>query len=192
MDDIKTIEKDIKRKLSSFRYQHTLMVVEEAKKLARYYQLDEEKASVASLLHDIAKEFTEEENRLWIAKYHLPEELLKEEWCSIVHADIGAVVSKAYYGVDEDIANAIKYHTIGNVAMNQLAKVVFIADKIGRKEKNEIHLLTEKLSYQDLDKAILFWIERERERLESRGKILHPNTIKLLKFLLKNKNCDKI
>ncbi len=192
MYDIKVIEKDIKSKLSSFRYQHTLMVVEKAKKLARYYQLDEEKATVASLLHDIAKEFTEEEKKLWVEKYHLSDELLKEEWRNIAHADIGAVVSEVYYGVDKDIVNAIKYHTIGNVAMNHFAKVIFIADKIGREEKSDIHLLTERLAYQDLDKAILFWIESEKERLENKGKSLHPNTIKLLKFLLKSKKCDKI
>ena len=58
----------------------------------------------------------------------------KEEYKNIKHADIGAIIAKEEYNLDNDICNAIKYHTIGNKDMDMLAKIIFIADKIGRKK----------------------------------------------------------
>lgn len=186
MYDISKIKKDLKTNLSVFRYSHTIRVAEEAKNLAKHYGYDEEKAYVAALLHDIAKEFTEEENAKWIEKYQLPDELLKKEFKNIVHADIGAVIAKEYYQVDDDIYNAIKYHTIGNVSMDILAKIIFIADKIGREDLSFQMKQVKTLSYQDLNKAILLFIKNEKQRLESKGIKLHPNTLQLLNIINKN------
>ena len=66
-------------------------------------------------------------------KYQLPQGLKKEEFQNIVHADIGAELAREYYDIENDIYLAIQYHTIGNKDMSLLAKIIFIADKIGRK-----------------------------------------------------------
>lgn len=71
---IEEIEKEVKEKLSPFRYDHSLRVAEEAKKLAVHYHIDEQKAYVAGILHDIAKELPEEESKQWIETYHLSKE----------------------------------------------------------------------------------------------------------------------
>ena len=104
---IEEIEKEVKEKLSPFRYDHSLRVAEEAKKLAVHYHIDEQKAYVAGILHDIAKELPEEESKQWIETYHLSKELLKEENKNIKHADIGAVIAKERYHLDDDICHAI-------------------------------------------------------------------------------------
>jgi len=179
--DIKRIEEDVKRALSNFRYQHTMNVASEAKKLARYYKIDEQKAYVASLLHDMAKEFSEEENESWIENYHLPKELLKKEFKKIKHADIGAVVAREYYDIEEDIYDAIKYHTIGNKNMNLLAKIVFVADKVGRENLNAKMKEVKKVAYQNLDEAMRLIILIEKEKLKEKGFSLHSDTIELLK-----------
>lgn len=62
MQDIEIIKNDLKKTLTKFRYKHSLKVADEAKKLAKHYNYDEKKAYLAGLIHDIAKDLTEEEN----------------------------------------------------------------------------------------------------------------------------------
>lgn len=181
--NIKTIKKDLKELLTPKRYEHSLRVAEESKNLAKTYQYDEKKAYIAGLIHDIAKNFTEEESKVWIEKYKLPKELLEEKYKNIKHADIGAVVAKEKYHLEDDICKAIKYHTIGNKDMDALAKIVFLADKIARnnlpKELQEV----KELAYQNLNKALLCCLENEEIHLKSKGIKIHKDTKELLEKL---------
>lgn len=180
---IDSIKKDLKMNLSQYRYEHSILVAEEAKALAHTYQCNPEKAYIAGLVHDIAKEFTDAENQYWIEKYHLSRKWLSIEYAPIVHAEIGAVVIQEKYGLDLDICRAVRYHTIGHLPMSLFDKILFVADKIGRKNKNtEIQKISE-LAYQDLDAALLEIIVLEQKKLEKKGKTLHPETLKLLKSL---------
>ena len=106
--NLEKIEKEIKEKLSPYRYEHSIEVANTARKLAKHYHIDEDKAYLAGLLHDIAKELSEEENNYYINTYHLPKTLKDEKNKNIRHADIGAVIAKEKYQVTEDIYNAIK------------------------------------------------------------------------------------
>lgn len=186
MYPIKQIKKDLENNLSDFRYEHSLLVADEAKKLAHHYHLDEQKAYVAGLVHDIAKEFSDEENSKWIKKYDLPNELLLPEFRNIVHADIGAVVVKKWYSLDEDICHAVCYHTIGHVPMGKLDKVVFVADKIARKVSNPIIDEERELAYQDIDKALVLCLIDQKNRLENAGMKMHSISLKLLQSLIKD------
>lgn len=186
MYNIEKIKEDLKKNLSEFRYEHSLLVAKEAKKLAKHYGLDEEKAYVAGLVHDIAKEFSDEENVKYIQKYNLSRDLLKLEYKKIIHADIGAVVVKEKYGFDNQICNAILYHSIGNVKMDDFSKIIFVADKIARKYVDEDIKKASKLAYQNIDDALLFCLDKLKEVLETSGKKMHPNSIQLME-LIKNK-----
>lgn len=183
MYDIKKIDNDIKNSLSQFRYEHSIRVAEEAKKLAYHYNIDTEKAYVAGMVHDIAKEFTIEENEKWINKCNLSKELLNPELKNIIHADIGAVVVKEIYGFDEEICNSVKYHTIGNVSMSLFDKIIFVADMIGRKNISPKIEKIKQLAYKNIDMAVKLCIINQKEKLESRGETVHPEAVKLLKSL---------
>ena len=183
MCTIEQIKKDLKNNLSDFRYEHSVLVAKEAKKLARNYHLDEEKAYIAGLVHDIAKEFTYEENVKWVEKYHLSRELLLPKFKKIIHADIGAVVVKEWYSLDEEVCNAVRYHTIGHVPMSELDKIVFVADKIARKGSDPILEEEKRLAYQDIDKALLLCLTILKDKLESNGNEMHPSSFALLQSL---------
>ena len=47
MYNVNEIKESLKNTLSSFRYEHSLMVALEARKIAKHYGVDEEKAYVA-------------------------------------------------------------------------------------------------------------------------------------------------
>lgn len=185
--DIRKIKTKLKKDLSHFRYDHSIRVAKEAKRLAKHYHIDKKKAYLTGLIHDIAKELTEEENNYWIKKGNLSSDLQKEEYKNIKHADIGAIIAKEEYNLDDDICNAIKYHTIGNKDMDMLAKIIFIADKIGRKKIPEALKPVKKLAYQDIDEALLYCLEKQETKLKDKGIKLHKDTKELLKKLQNTK-----
>lgn len=182
---IDQINEDLKNSLSPKRYNHSIMVAKEAKSLAKHYHINEDKAYLAGLIHDVAKELTEEENIYWIEKGKLSKDLENKENLNIKHADIGAIIAKEKYNLDDDICNAIKYHTIGNKSMDLLAKIVYIADKIGREKIPEALKPVTELAYQDIDKALLYCLEKQKIRLKEKGIKMHDDTKELLKELQK-------
>ena len=189
LNKIEKIKEDLKSTLSDYRYEHSILVAQEAKKLANQYKVDEEKAYIAGLVHDIAKEFSDEENVLWIKKYELDNELLLLEYQKIIHADIGAVVVKEKYNLDEEISNAVLYHTIGSINMSLLDKIVYVSDKVARKTKSvELDKIRE-VAYEDIDEAIFLLLIKQKNKLENKNQQMHPNSVKLLQNLIKkNKN----
>lgn len=187
--NINEIDTYLKENLSKKRYEHSLLVAKEAKSLAKIYHVDEEKAYLAGLMHDIAKELSEEENNYWIKKGNLADDLKKENYKKIRHADIGAIIAKEKYNLDNDICNAIKYHTIGNKNMDTLAKIIYIADKIGRKEIPKELIPIKDLVKKDLNAALIYFIEKQNKNLISKNITPHKNTEELLQTLKKqNKN----
>lgn len=183
MEEFDWIKMDLKERLSIKRYVHSLRVAEEAKKLAHLYHVNEEQAYVAGLVHDVAKEFGEEENRFWIEKYHLSAELLNPEFHKILHAEVGAVVAFELYGVDEESMQAVRYHTVGSVNMTLLDKIIFVADKIESGKKYPGIEEERLLAYQDIDAALMLCLRNQKKKLESEGKVFHRDALALLQFL---------
>ena len=51
----------------------------------------------------------------------------KELW----HAPVGAIIARNEFGIaDEDILNAIRYHTTGRTNMSLLEKLLYVSDMI--------------------------------------------------------------
>ena len=71
VNDVNEIKIFLKKNMSEYRYDHSLMVAEEARMLANHYGLDENICYVAGLLHDVAKDFSEEKNNEYIKKYSI-------------------------------------------------------------------------------------------------------------------------
>lgn len=181
---IERIKKDLKESLSEYRYEHSLRVGEVSKELAHIYHVDEEKAYLAGIIHDIAKEFTKEQN----------EEIIKRNGCSldknstprINHAIVGAVYAKEKYHLDEDIIHAIFSHTIGDIPMSTLDKIVFIADKI-EPGKNYPQIEEERrLAKENLDKAMILCLENNHKKLKQENKKIASKSIEVLSYLKKN------
>lgn len=117
--------------LSEKRFTHSLNVAKAAKELAEIHRCDSEKAYVAGILHDITKELPVEEQLSLIQKGNI--ELSEAEKASpaLWHSITAPVYVKETLGIeDEDLLNAIRYHTSGRAGMSTLEKVVFTADSI--------------------------------------------------------------
>lgn len=122
--------KIVKEQLTEHRYTHTIGVMETAVKLAEKYHANEKKAELAAIFHDYAKFRPKEEMKRIIIEQGMPSELLEynsELW----HAPVGAYLVQKEVGItDEEILDAIKYHTSGRVGMTLLEKIIYLADYI--------------------------------------------------------------
>jgi len=121
----------VEKQMNEHRLQHTRRVASTAKELAKLFGADEQKAEIAGILHDYCKQWPEEKIKEVIQRSsHISDDLLlysKEIW----HAPAGAEVVREELGiVDEEILNAIRYHTTGRENMTLLEKVVCLADYI--------------------------------------------------------------
>lgn len=128
--DYTEIKKWLKENLNEERYLHTLGTADCAKELAKKYNLDEEKAYLAGLLHDCAKCFSKEK-LLDIIKKHLNVEESEMLNYKTLHAPVSAYIAETEFGVtDKEILSSIRWHTLGRLEMSDFEKIVFLADKI--------------------------------------------------------------
>ena len=73
--------------------------------------------------------------------------------------------------------------------MDTLAKIIYIADKIGRKEIPKELMPIKDLVKKDLNDALIYFIEKQNKNLISKNITPHKNTEELLQTLKKqNKN----
>ncbi len=127
------------------RREHSLRVAKLAAAGAVKYRVPEKKAIAAALFHDCAKNLTADSP--YLAGFVPP-----TEWGEIpppvYHQFAGAFVAERFFGVtDEDILNAIRYHTSARANMSDLEKLVFLAD-----------MLEEERAYEGVDELrALFW-----------------------------------
>ncbi|MDL0420541.1 bis(5'-nucleosyl)-tetraphosphatase (symmetrical) YqeK [Caldibacillus thermoamylovorans] len=185
----------IKEHLPEKRFIHTLGVMETAIQLAKTYHCDEKQAELAAIFHDYAKYRPAEEMKQIIIKEGMPKELLAFN-TEIWHGPVGAVLIKNEIGIDdEDILNAIRYHTTGRPGMTTLEKVIFLADYIepGRSFPGveEVRELAE----TDLDGAVFRSLQNTIIFLAKKGFAIYKDTFDTYNsFLLKggiNPSYDK-
>ncbi len=155
--DIAKLRTQIKKTQDKKRYEHTLGVTYTAACLAMCYDIDTERAETAGLLHDCAKCLSNEKKISLCKKQSIEINMTEAKNPFLLHAKAGAYLAEHKYGIrDEDILNAVRYHTTGRPGMSTLEKIVFIADYIepGRNHSARLPELR-KLAFQDLDKVMV-------------------------------------
>lgn len=175
--DLDTFIQATKNELPLSRWEHTLRVKETAEKLAVREGVDLEKTQIAAILHDYCKFWPDDKMIYWIQNYQLPQDLLnyhKELW----HSFVGAEVAKRLFGIEDDeILNAIRYHTTGREQMSKLEKIIWLADYMepGRQFPgvDEVRALADR----SLDQAILKALDNTITFLIERGQKIYPLTI---------------
>lgn len=172
------IRQKIETILPERRFQHTLRVAETAKKLAEKYGGNQEQIETAALLHDVAKFFEKERMEAIIQREPGISKEYLDYHISLWHAPVGAVIARDDFNItDQDILNAISYHTTGRTGMSHMEKLVFLADYIepGRSFPGVDEV--RKLSETDLDQAIALTLKNTVQYLVSRSSQVYPDTI---------------
>ena len=139
--------------LDKGRYLHTFYTTMEGLKLAKLLNVDKEKVFFACLLHDVAKNTPQSD---W-SKYSF--ENTENLPPPVVHSFLGALVAKQVFGInDEEILNAIKYHTTGRPDMTRLEQIVYVADMIEITRGANLDEVRKKV-YADFDEGFLLCLK---------------------------------
>ena len=150
-------KKIIKTMMSENRYNHCVNVSKEAVKLAKRYGGDEEKAAVAGILHDITKEMPKEEQLQIMLDSGIILDDIQKNAPKLWHGISGSVYIKNHLCIeDEDILNAICYHTTGRAGMSILEKIIFVADFTSEERTYKGVATMRKKSRKSLEDAMLY------------------------------------
>lgn len=180
---------ELKESLKEERFYHTLGVAETAKNLAKHYGIDEKKAYLAGLLHDCAKNLGYEELYKRADFYKIELDPVAKSEPKLLHAYVGAYMARDKYKIsDDEIFDAIYYHTTGKEDMSLFSKIVFLADLIepGR-EKYDFFKKAKELAYKDIDEALIFVMESTMLYIIKQGGLLHTDTVKARNFLVERR-----
>ena len=175
----------IKTRLDSYRFHHSLCVAQCAKKLAGQYGCDPEQAYVSGILHDVMKKTPPDEQLVFLNEHDVvlsPVELSNPK---LYHAISGAYYTKDVLNIDdEDVFNAIRYHTTGRANMSQLEKVIFIADFISDdRDYNGIEEIRS-AAWESLEKAMMIGLDFTIKEIVGKRQTLHPDSIELYNELI--------
>lgn len=173
-DKLKSI---IREKLDDYRYNHSLCVADEARRLAAKYGYDADKAYVAGLLHDITKNFSYEEHLKLIDDFGIILSDVEKNSTKLWHAITGSVyVEKILQIDDENIISAIRYHTTAKTDMNLLEKIIYLADFTSSDRCYPDVNVMRKLVDLDLHKAMAYSLGYTIKDLVNKESAIHPDT----------------
>ena len=159
------------------RIPHVLGTEEEAVRLAERYGADVEKARVAALLHDCTKKLNMEEQKVLCRQYGIVLDELEDKALKLLHAKTGAAIARDVFGVDDEIYNAILWHTTGRAGMTLLEKIIYLADYIEPTRDFPGVEELRKACYEDLDKGLLMGLEMTVREMTEMGNPIHHNTL---------------
>ena len=190
IERVDKIQEELKTMLSEKRYHHSIGTMKMAEELARQYGIDTEEAGLAGLVHDMAKELTEEESLKYMKENNIEIDEIEQKNAKLLHAKIGADMAKKRYGFPENMQKAILYHTTAYPEMDMLAKIIFIADKAEENRKYEEVETVRNLAKKDLDECILYILNFTIKANIDKEKLVHPNSFLTRNQLLMNKNSN--
>ncbi len=163
----------VRKAQKSERFEHTEGVIKAAVKMAKIFGEDIEKAYLAALLHDVAKNIDGKLELCDSVGVELDE--FERSHPALIHAKLGAYIAKAEHGIeDKEILNAIKWHTLGRPNMSRLEKIIYVADMAEEGRDFPGIEAVREAAFNDLDEAVRVCTEQTIKYNEEKGREVHP------------------
>ena len=156
-----------------------------AVRLAERYGADVTKARIAALLHDCTKKLDMDEQLALCKKYHIPLDELERKALKLLHSKTGAAIARDVFAVDDDVYNAIMYHTTGKPDMTLLEKIIYLADYIEPTRDFPGVEALRRTVYEDLDRGLLMGLTMTIDEMEEMGNPVHHMTRDARDYLMK-------
>ena len=176
--DINIIKSRLKEVMSEERLEHSVNTSKVARRLAIKYDYNADKAEIAGLLHDCAKDLDYEILKKMVLEYNIKVDKIIHRIPRLLHPLVGAAIAGKEFNIqDPVILKAIKAHSTGAVQMSLLDKIIYLSDKIeplrdmaGVEEARE-------MAEKDLNRAVLMVLDRGLIYLIRKGSFIHPVSI---------------
>jgi nicotinate-nucleotide adenylyltransferase len=99
------------------------------KELCKCFGVEAEAGYFAGLGHDVAREMTEKKLLREVRTAGLEVCSYEMEHPVLLHAPVSALlVRKMFGGVDEEVLEAVRHHSLGGPRLSLLGKILFVAD----------------------------------------------------------------
>lgn len=162
------------------RLLHTLNVGILSAYYAQIHGADVDKALIAGVLHDCAKELDIKLQSEMA--FRCCGDLMTDP--KLLHSPAGAIMAQEKFGItDREILDAITYHTTGRGNMTMLDKIVYLADKLEPSRTYTDLTLMREVALSDLDEAVRMCVKAVRNKFLSQGRDIHPLTCEFMKDL---------
>jgi len=169
----RAIADKVRQQVSRKRWEHILRVAELAGEIAKANGLDPQKAYLAGLLHDVARELPEEE----LVRLCPPQNEVERSHPRSLHGCAGRKIADGWGVDDPEILDAVEGHVWGVSRGNLLGMAVYVADSSepGRRVNERIRELA--LAGR-LREAYAQAVAKKVEYLRAKGIPIHPRTLK--------------
>ena len=183
MDTMDTISIDeirdkLQQILSPKRFAHSIHVMEASGMLAEKYGEDVDKAVLAGLIHDCARDLKKNETFALCRKYDIIADNIMQSQPELLHGKVGSYLARELFGVyNHRVLSAVAEHTMGCEGMDKLCCIVFIADYIEEGRSYPGVETIRKAADESLEKAVVASLDNTIGYILGKGGLLHPQTI---------------
>ncbi len=171
----------VKKTLPEKRLVHTAEVTVTALKKVKELNLNRDKVITACILHDCAKYIDYPS----VKGFSLPDDVPKP----VVHAFLGAHIAEKHLGIDdEEVVDAIRYHTSGKANMSTLGKLLFTADMIEINRDYEGVETLREIYEVDFEKCFRECLKEEMLHLINKKAYIYAETISAYDYYINENN----
>lgn len=168
----------LKSRLNENRYYHSLCVADEAKRLALKYGGDVEKCYLAGLLHDITKNASSEEHLKIFSSFGIMLNDIEKKAQKLWHAISGEAYIKYILQIDDnEILDAVRYHTTAKRDMSLTAIILYLADFTSAdRDYEDVDVIRQKVNVS-LEDALIYALKYSIVDLVQMSRAIHNDTL---------------
>ena len=156
---------------------HINRVEEIAARLSDSNGVDPDLGRLGALCHDVARAMPDSELLIRASDMNMDICTIERDIPMLLHGPVGSEIVRIEDGVeDESILNAVYWHTTGSDTLDEIGKIVFLADKLDpqKNKKYPYQKYLYELAGSNLDLAMFEFLRREVDSLIQSGNQVHP------------------
>jgi predicted HD superfamily hydrolase involved in NAD metabolism len=147
---------------------------------AKELNLDSEKVRISATLHDCAKYIDYTKVKGFSIDKDVP--------APVIHSFLGAYIAEKELGItDQEILDAIRYHTSGKANMSLLGKLIFVADMVEEDRDYEgVQYLRKLYEKEDFELCFIECLKEEFVHLLNKKQRIYVETVNAFKYYVKD------
>ena len=165
----------VEKLMTPKRWKHTLGVRSQAVEYSLRHNINPMEAALAAMLHDSAKCLPFEVMLSYAYEAGISEPTFLSS-PAMLHGPVGAYIARNRFHVEnQNVLNAITYHTVGRAEMSKLEMCIFVADATepGRDQYPGLKRLR-RLAERSLEAAVLLSLNLTKQYILQTGKTFNP------------------
>jgi predicted HD superfamily hydrolase involved in NAD metabolism len=169
----------LKQSLPPKRLQHVLGMANLSQRLATHHGLDPQRATLAALLHDIARCWAPQDLVRYVRQHHLKiphRDFLCRVEPLLLHSFVGVHWTKKMFPkVDPEILSAIEKHSFAAPSMTLFEKLIYVADLAAPDRKFPEVKRLRFLAFKNLNQAFIEAMRIKMVHLLKTNQSLYPD-----------------